>query len=190
MNENIFVKNLFFHLNIFSSHCFSSLYFWLLNNFERIRCIVKSLMILTKTRNNLKLPETIWNHLKPSETTWNQLKPAESSWNHPETTWKHLKPAILYYLFLQISYSKVEFVLTFNSKVFFGEIWSRKLKFSKLTEIWDRGILLYAYYDFNVYFFEMFVIHIFWATLVPKSQVLQIMWNLGQGYIGICLLWF
>ena len=35
------------------------------------------------------------------------------------------------------------------------------LKFSKLTKIWYRGILLYTYYDFNVYFFKILFIHIF-----------------------------
>ena len=30
----------------------------------------------------------------------------------------------------------------------------------------------------------------FWANLVPKSHVLQINWNLVQGYIAICLLWY
>ena len=40
------------------------------------------------------------------------------------------------------------------------------MKFSKLTEIWHRGTLLYVYYNFNVYFFKVFVTHVFWANLV------------------------
>ena len=48
------------------------------------------------------------------------------------------------------------------------------LKFSKLTEIWYRGTLLYVCYDFNVYFFKILSIHIFGANLVLKSEVLQI----------------
>ena len=40
-----------------------------------------------------------------------------------------------------MSYSQVEFVLILHPKVFFGEIWSQKLEFSKLTEIWYRGTL-------------------------------------------------
>ena len=46
------------------------------------------------------------------------------------------------------------------SFIFFGQIWSQNLKFSKLTEIWYSRTLLYAYYDFNVYFYKGFVIHI------------------------------
>ena len=52
----------------------------------------------------------------------------------------------------------------FFSFIFFRQIWSQNLKFCKLTKIWYRGRLLYAYLDFNVYFFRIFVIHIFWAN--------------------------
>ena len=62
----------------------------------------------------------------------------------------------------------------FFSFIFFGQIWSQNQKFFKLTKIWYRGRSLYAYFDFNVYFFKIFVIHIFWANLVPKPEVLQI----------------
>ena len=50
----------------------------------------------------------------------------------------------------------------FLSFILFGQIWSQNLKFSKLTEIWYRGTLLSAYYDFyyNVYFFKGFFIHV------------------------------
>ena len=44
---------------------------------------------------------------------------------------------------------------------FCGLIWSENLKFSKLTEIWYRDILLYTYYDFTAYFFKIFVNHNF-----------------------------
>ena len=45
----------------------------------------------------------------------------------------------------------------FSQSYFFAQIWSQNLKFSKLTEIWCKGTLLYVYYDFNVYFFKSFV---------------------------------
>ena len=51
----------------------------------------------------------------------------------------------------------------------FGQIWSQNLMFSKLTEIWCRGTLLYAYYDFNVYFFKHFVIHTILGKFGPKT---------------------
>ena len=45
--------------------------------------------------------------------------------------------------------------------------------------------MLHAYFIFNVYFFKILFIHIFLASLVPKSEVLQINWNLVQAYIAI-----
>ena len=62
----------------------------------------------------------------------------------------------------------------FLSFMYFLQMRSQTMKFSKLTEIWYRGILLYVYYDFNVYFFKIFAIHIYWANLVPKYKVLKI----------------
>ena len=53
-----------------------------------------------------------------------------------------------------------------------------------------RGTLLYAYYNFNIYFFKIFIIHVFFANEVPNHEVLKINWNLVQGYIVICLLRF
>ena len=73
---------------------------------------------------------------------------------------------------------------------FFGQIWSQNLKFSKLNEILYRDTLLHAYYDFHVYFFKILSFILFWANLVPKSNVLQIDWNLIQGHIVICWLRF
>ena len=45
--------------------------------------------------------------------------------------------------------------------IFFGKIWSQNLKLFILTEISYRRTLVYAYYDFNVYFFKTLFIHIF-----------------------------
>ena len=61
-----------------------------------------------------------------------------------------------------------------HPSVFLGQIWSQKLKFSKLTKIWYRGIHCYILIS-NLMFiiFKMFVIHIFWANLVPKTGVLS-----------------
>ena len=75
----------------------------------------------------------------------------------------------------------------FWSLMFFWEIWSRDPDSSKLTEILLRGRLIYAYFNFDIYFFKIFVIYIFWANLVSKSEVLQVNWNLIYGYIGTCL---
>ena len=50
--------------------------------------------------------------------------------------------------------------------------------------------LLYAYYDFNVYFFKILSFIQFWVNLVQKSNILQIYWNMIQGYIVICWLRF
>ena len=43
----------------------------------------------------------------------------------------------------------------FCQSYLFGQIWSHNQKFYKMTEISYTGILLYAYYDFNVYFFKI-----------------------------------
>ena len=51
--------------------------------------------------------------------------------------------------------------------IFFEQIWSQKMKILKLTEIWYRGTLLYAYYNFNVYFSKIFITHVF----LRKSEV-------------------
>ena len=110
-----------------------------------------------------------------------------------ETTWNHLKPAesshIIVFL-LKISYSQVEFVLILHPKVFFGKIWSQKLKFSKLTKIWYRGTLLYPHFEFSVYFSKIFVTHIFLGKYVSKIWSLQINWDLVQGHIAMYLIWF
>ena len=64
----------------------------------------------------------------------------------------------------------------------------QKLKYSKSTKIWYSGTLLYAYFDFNVYFSKIFVIYAFLANLVPQFGFLQIDWYFVEGCIAICLL--
>ena len=54
----------------------------------------------------------------------------------------------------------------FFSFIFFGQIWSLYLKF-----VWCRGRLLYAYFDFNVYFFQNFCHSYFWANLTPNNTI-------------------
>ena len=78
----------------------------------------------------------------------------------------------------------------FLSFIFFGQIWSQNLKFSKLTEIWYRGTLLYAYYDFNVYFSKIFVTHLFWANLSHNLDFFKLTKNFVEGNIAIYLLQF
>ena len=67
--------------------------------------------------------------------------------------------------------------------IYFGQIWSQNLRFPKLTNIWCSGTLLYAYYDFNLYFFHNFLNHKIWINVVQKSDVVQIDWNLAFVYI-------
>ena len=61
----------------------------------------------------------------------------------------------------------------FLSVILFGQIWSQNLKFSKLTEISYKGTLLHVYYNFNVYFFKIFIIDISLDKFVPKSNALS-----------------
>ena len=56
----------------------------------------------------------------------------------------------------------------FLSFIFFAQIWSKNLKFSKMNEIRYRGTLLYAYYDFNVYVFKIFVSHMYLGKFCLK----------------------
>ena len=48
----------------------------------------------------------------------------------------------------------------FFSFIFLRQIWSQNLKFFRLIEIWYRGRLPYAYFDFSVYIFKILFIHI------------------------------
>ena len=129
----------------------------------------------------------MWNRLKLLETT---QKLPETTQKLPEITWNHLTPAIYLYFLFKTSYSQVEFVLILHLKVFVGQIRLQKLKFYKQTKIWYRGTLLYPHFEFDVYFFEFFVTHVFCASLVPKSEVLLINWNLVQRNIAVSLLRF
>ena len=129
---------------------------------------------------------TITAYLLKRGTTWNHLKLPENRWNHPETTWN--QPCCSISLLFLISYSQVEFVLILHSRVFFGQIWSQKLKFFELTKIWYWGSLLYPHFEFNGFFPQFFWLTFFWANLIPEYEVLQINWNLIQGYIATCLL--
>ena len=43
----------------------------------------------------------------------------------------------------------------FFSFIFLGQIWSQNLTFFKFTEIWNRGRLPYAHFDFNVCFVKI-----------------------------------
>ena len=72
-----------------------------------------------------------------------------------------------------------------SSILFLGKIWSKNLKLSKLTETWYWDTLLYAYYDFNIYFYKIFVTCdlFFW----PHNLDL---FKLTEGYITIYLLQF
>ena len=82
-----------------------------------------------------------WAYLLKQGVTWDHLKLAETTWNHPETTWNHLKlpeTSHIKVLFIQNKYSQVAFALVVPPKKIFGQFWSQKLKFSKLTEIWCR----------------------------------------------------
>ena len=74
---------------------------------------------------NIQKPEVFGTYL-------NEERP-ETIWNHPKTTWNQVLKlfSILY------------------PKVVFEQIWSQKLKFSKLTKIWYRGTLLHPHVEFN-----------------------------------------
>ena len=77
----------------------------------------------------------------------------------------------------------------FFSFIFFGQMWSQNLKFSKLTEIRFRGTLLYAYYDL-MFIFPKFLSLLFLGKYGSIIGFLQIDLNLLEGYIAICLLQF
>ena len=44
------------------------------------------------------------------------------------------------------------------------------MKFSKLTTIWYMRTSLYPYFEFNVHFFKIFIIHIFFSKFGPKIR--------------------
>ena len=47
------------------------------------------------------------------------------------------------------------------------------MQFSKLTETWYKGTLLYAYYDFNIYFSNIFVTHVFLDKFGPIFWIIS-----------------
>ena len=57
------------------------------------------------------------------------------------------------------------FFKSFLIHIFFWQICSQNLKFSKLTEIWCRGSLLYADHDFNACFFKILFLFIFFGQI-------------------------
>ena len=94
------------------------------------------------------------------------------NWSSPN--W--LKSGTGRHCFILVSNSVLIFLVFFHS-YFFGQIWSQNLKFSKLTEIWYQGTLLYVYNDFNICFCKIFVIHSFLgkfgSNLVPNSLIVN-----------------
>ena len=73
--------------------------------------------------------------------------------------------------------SNLMLFLKFFHSYFFAQIWSHNLKFSKLTESWHRGTLLYAYHSFNISCSKVFVIHSslgeFDPNLIQKSLIVN-----------------
>ena len=65
--------------------------------------------------------------------------------------------------------------------IFFGQIWSKYLKFFKLTEISYRAMLLCAYYNFNVYFFKNFCQSYFfgqiWSDNLKFYKITEILYR-------------
>ena len=78
--------------------------------------------------------------------------------------------------FILVSNSMLIFLIFFHS-YFLGQIWSQNLKFSKLTEIWYQGTLLYVYHNFSIYFCNIFVVSSFFGksgtNLVPNSLIVN-----------------
>ena len=97
---------------------------------------------------------------------------SRKNWSSPNS----LKSGTGRHCFILVSNSMLIFLVFFHS-YFFGQIWSQNLKFSKLTEIWYQGTLLYVYNDFNICFCKIFVIHSFLgkfgSNLVPNSLIVN-----------------
>ena len=81
------------------------------------------------------------------------------------------------------------FFQKFSHSYNFEKIWSQNLKFSKFTEIWCRGILLYAYYNCNVCFIKSFVIHIVFDKFGHKIWFVPVDQNLVFVYIVSIICW-
>ena len=81
------------------------------------------------------------NDLKPPETT---QKLSETTRNQPCYSFFNLKKVI----------HRLGCPNTPTISVL-GQIWSQKLKFSKVTETWYSSTLLYPYFEFDVCFFYL-----------------------------------
>ena len=107
----------------------------------------------------------------------------------PETT----ETSHIIVFLLKISYSQVEFVLILHPRVLFGQTWSHKLKFSKLTKTWYRGTLLYPHFEFNVYFSKFLSLTFFLGKFGPKIWSSPSLLKFGTGahcYIHVTILKF
>ena len=82
-----------------------------------------------------------------------------------QINWNLVATRVHFYMLITI----LMFIFSkFFSFIFFVLIWSQNLKAFKLIEIWYIGRLLYAFFDFIVYLFKFFVIHIRSCKFVPK----------------------
>ena len=75
----------------------------------------------------------------------------------------------------------------FLSLIFFGLIWSQNLKFSRLTEIWDKHIFLYACYNVNFYFSKIFAMDIFLGQFDPTIWI-SLKWLKFCRGVNCCML--
>ena len=64
-------------------------------------------------------------------------------------------------VYIAISFLRMWCLFFQKILIYFRQIWSQNLTFSKWTEIWYRGTLLCGCYDFNVRFFKILFICIF-----------------------------
>ena len=98
-------------------------------------------------------PYFLWENLVPQKHTFAKLIEIWSS-------------GTLYMLILTLT-----FIITkFFSFIFLGQIWSQNPKFFRLTELWYKDRLTYTYFHFNVYFLEIFVIHIFLMKIWSRKR--------------------
>ena len=104
---------------------------------------------------------------------WDKLCPKVLS----SSDWLKFGTGVDYHMLISI----LMFIFSkFFSLIFLGQISFENAKSFRLTEIWYRGRLPYAYFDFNIYFFKILFFYILGAILVSISEVLQIYWNLEQ----------
>ena len=75
----------------------------------------------------------------------------------------------------------------FLSLIFFGLIWSQNLKFSRLTEIWDKHTFLYACYNVNFYFSKIFATDIFLGQFGPTIWI-SLKWLKFCRGVNCCML--